>query len=53
MLKIFNYPGIKLQYCPLINSIINEAKDVDTFVEPFCGTASVLINLSRILKRKL
>ena len=53
MLKIFNYPGIKLQYCPLINSIINEAKDVDTFVEPFCGTASVLINLSKDFKKKV
>lgn len=46
-MRIFNYPGCKISYSDFINSKISEIENVNTFVEPFCGTASISLNLNR------
>lgn len=51
--QILNYPGIKLKYCDQINEKINQLQEIDVFVEPFCGTTSVTLNLDRDFKRKV
>ena len=52
-IRTINYPGIKLQYCDIINSIINKAENVDTYVEPFCGSASILLYLNKSFDKKI
>ncbi len=52
-IRIFNYPGCKIKYVDKINELIDKAEGTEVFVEPFCGTASVTLNLTRDFKRKV
>lgn len=51
--RLLNYPGCKIIHLEAINEIIDLVKDVDTYIEPFCGTASVLLNLKKDFERKI
>lgn len=43
--QLFNYPGNKIKYCQQINRLVRNSGVSKLFVEPFCGTASVMLNL--------
>lgn len=52
-IRIFNYPGCKIKYIDTINKLVSQAEGVEVFVEPFCGTVSVTLNLEKDFRRKV
>lgn len=46
MIRIFNYPGCKANFIQQLDPLVSRAANLgcSSYVEPFCGTASVLIN---------